>query len=225
MQITGILAIFGALIYAVGDVLLLAAKVNLDEYPKLQPYTKLLSDSEKMVVIPHNRLMQGALIGVFATPLMLAGHWQVFLGLEGGNEIMKLITFLLFAMASIIGAFVHGSFFYLGEYIHALNEVDDSSQPVIAEMIARHKKVLIIAYAPLLIFIFIASILFSMMVGTGSTLLPVWMAAINPVTLTIVWLVIKRVLSKFITDATEGAGFNIAFFAFFLMTTITLWNS
>jgi hypothetical protein len=62
------------------------------------------------------------------------------------------------------------------------------------------------------------------MVGTGLTHFPTWMAAVNPVTLTIVWLLLKKVLPRFINEATEGAGFNIAYFAFFLCTTLTLWN-
>jgi len=44
-----LLALLGAFLYAIGDVLLLASKVNIDEYPKLKPITKLLSDSEKMI--------------------------------------------------------------------------------------------------------------------------------------------------------------------------------
>ena len=91
-------------------------------------------------------------------------------------------------------------------------------------MISRHRKVLIITYAPLLIFVVIASILFSVMVSMGITHFPTWMVAVNPVTLTIVWMLLKRVLPQFIRDATEGAGFNIAYFVFFLCTTITLWN-
>jgi hypothetical protein len=130
----------------------------------------------------------------------------------------------LFGTASIIGAFVHGSFFYMGEYVHALNNVKDDSQDVIAKMIERHKKVLIITYAPLLIFIVIASVLFSILVATGKTEFPLWMAAVNPVTMTIVWMLGKRILPQFVRDWTEGAGFNIAYFAFFACTTITLWN-
>ena len=72
IQITGLLAILGAFAYAIGDVLLLASKVNLDEYPKLKPFAKLLSDAEKMVVLSPKRLTWGALIGVFATPLLLS---------------------------------------------------------------------------------------------------------------------------------------------------------
>lgn len=224
LQITGILAISGAILYAIGDVLLLASKASLDDYPKLKPFAKLLSSAERMAVLPPNRMIWGALIGVFSTPLVLAGFWQIYHGLTGASEVLVLTTILLFSIASIIGTFVHGTFYYMGEYVQALNKVDESSQAVIADMITRHRKVLIITYAPLLIFIPVASILFSVMVSMEDTLFPTWMAAINPFTMTIAWLLLKRVLPQFIRDATEGAGFNIAYLVFFLCTTITLWN-
>jgi hypothetical protein len=168
--------------------------------------------------------MWGALIGVFATPLMLVGYWQVYQGLGGADSWWALATAGLFGAASIIGAFVHGTFYYLGEYVHALNKIQDDSQAIVADMIGRHRKVLIVTYAPVLLFILIASILFSVLVASGGTSFPIWMAAINPVTMTVAWLLIKRVLPQFVHDWTEGAGFNIAFLAFFACTTITLWN-
>jgi hypothetical protein len=224
IQITGLLAILGAVIYAVGDVLLLASEVNLDEYPKLKPFAKLLSDAEKMVVLSPARMLWGALIGVFATPLILLGYWQVYQGLSGGNVWVVGATVGLFGIASIIGTFVHGTFYYMGEYVQALNQVEEKSQAVIVGMIERHKNVLIITYAPLLVFIIIASVLFSILVASGKTSFPIWMAGVNPFTLTVVWLVGKRILPQFVRDWTEGAGFNIAFMIFFICTTITLWN-
>ena len=224
LRITGLLALLGALLYAVGDVLLLASKASLDHYPKLKPYAKLLSDAEWMVVLPPDRMIWGALLGVFATPLVLAGFWQVYQGLNGANGTLTFITGSLFGVASVIGAFVHGTFYYMGEYVQALNKVEDSSQSVIAEMIARHRKVLIISYVPVLVLILAASILFSILVASGETAFPIWMAAINPVTMTIAWLLLKRILPQFVRDWTEGAGFNIAYLAFFACTTITLWN-
>ena len=223
-RITGLLALLGALLYAIGDVLLLASKISLDNYPRLKPFAKLLSDAEKMVVLPPSRMIWGALLGVFATPLVMSGFWQVYQGLEGANQTLTLVTALLFAIASVIGAFVHGTFYYLGEYVQALNKVEDSSQSVIAEMIARHRKVLIISYAPVLILILVASILFSILVASGRTAFPLWISAVNPVTMTLTWLAIKRFLPQFMRDWTEGAGFNIAFLAFFACTTLTLWN-
>jgi hypothetical protein len=224
LRITGLLSLAGAFLYAIGDVLLLAGKASLDDYPKLKPFAKLLSDAEKMVVLSPSRMISGALLGVFATPMVLAGFWQVYQGLNGANESLTLATGLLFATASVLGAFVHGTFYYMGEYIQALNKVEDGSQPVIADMIARHRKVLIITYAPVILLILIASVLFSILVASGKTAFPVWMAAVNPVTMTIAWLVIKRIFPEFIRDWTEGAGFNIAYLAFFACTTITLWN-
>ena len=200
LRITGLIALMGALLYAVGDVLLLASKASFEQYPRLKPFSKLLSDAEKMVVLPPNRMIWGALIGVFATPLVLAGFWQVYQGLNGADAALTLLTGLLFAAASVIGAFVHGTFYYLGEYVQALNKVGDESQAVIAEMIAQHRKVLLISYAPLLILIVIASILFSILVASGETTFPAWMAAINPVTMTIGWMLIKRFLPQFVRE-------------------------
>jgi len=97
-------------------------------------------------------------------------------------------------------------------------------QPVVADMIQRHRNVLIMTNAPVLIFIFLASILFSVLVASGKTLFPVWMAALHPVTLTILWLLLKRILPRFVRDYPEGAGFKIAFRSFFAHTTVTLWN-
>jgi hypothetical protein len=205
-------------------VLLLASKASLEDYPKLKPYAKLLSDAERMVVLSPNRLLWGALMGVFATPLVLAGFWQVYQGLRGANASLVLATVGLFGSASVVGAFVHGTFYYMGEYIQALNKVDEHSQTIIADMIARHRKVLIASYGPILFMIVMASALFSILVSIQNTAFPNWMAAINPVTMTLVWLIIKRILPRFIRDWTEGAGFNIAYMAFFACTTTTLWN-
>lgn len=224
IKTAGILALLGAFLYAIGDVLLLAGKANLDDHPKLKPFAKLLSDAEKMVVLSPRRMMWGALIGVFSTPLILVGFWQVYQGLSGANAWAVGATFGLFGTASVIGAFAHGSFFYMGEYVHALNSVKEDSQDVIARMIERHRKGLIITYAPLLIFIITASIMFSVLVWSGKTAFPAWMAAVNPVTMTIAWMLVKRLLPQFVRDWTEGAGFNIAYLAFFACTTITLWN-
>jgi hypothetical protein len=224
VRVTGILAMLAALLYGIGDVFLLAGKVNLDDYPKLKPYAKLLSDTERMVAFPFWRLAWGALLGVFATPLYLAGMWQIYHGLSPLGLNAALPPVLIWVVSAVIGAFVHGTFYFFGEYVQALNKVGDDSQHVIVGMIERHKKILIISYAPVLLLAVIASIWFSALVAFGGSRFPVWMAAVNPVTLTVAWLLSKRVLPGFIRDRLEGAGFNIAYFFFFLMTTITLWN-
>ena len=73
IRITGFLGMLAAILYAIGDVLLLAGRARIEDYPKLKPYEKLLSGAERMVALPFSRLAWGALLGVFATPLTLAG--------------------------------------------------------------------------------------------------------------------------------------------------------
>ncbi len=223
-RLSGLFAILGAILYAIGDVLLLASKVNLDQYPKLKPFAKLLSGAEIMVTLSPSRMIWGALLGVFATPLYIVGYWHMYQGLSGADTQAVLTTIGLFGIGSILGTFVHGTFYFMGEYIHALNDVSDDSQAVIVKMIERHKSVLIISYAPVLICIILASILFSILVASGTTAFPAWMTWVTPLTLTIVWLVGKRILPRFIRERLEGAGFNIAFTLFFVCTTITLWK-
>lgn len=224
ITLTGLFGIFGALVYSIGDVFLLASKAKLEDYPRLQPYKKLLSDAEKMVVLPWWRLIWGGLLGVFATPLILAGFWQVYRGLAPAGLSAALPPALLFACASVVGAFVHGSFIYLGEYVQALNRVSDDSQPVLAEMLSHHRKIMIITYGFLLGCILVASVWYSWVVATGSSAFPRWMAAVNPVTALIAWMLVKRILPRPIVERTEGAGFNIAYLIFFICTTLTLWK-
>jgi hypothetical protein len=49
------------------------------------------------------------------------------------------------------------------------------------------------------------------------------MAAVNPVTVIVAWLLLKRILPQQVTKYAEGAGFNIGFFLFFALMTIALW--
>ena len=119
LRITGLLALLGTLLYAVGDVLLLASKASLDNYPKLKPFAKLLSDAEKMVVLSPRRLMWGALLGVFATPFVIVGYWQIYQGFKSANATIAITTVSLFVIASVIGAFAMGRFtIWVNTFMH-----------------------------------------------------------------------------------------------------------
>ncbi len=223
IQTAGLLAVLGAFIYAIGDVLLLAGKANIADYPMLQPHAKLLSGIEKMVALSWRRMAWGGLLGVFATPLILGGFWLVYQGLASAGAWLALPPGLLFACATIVGAFVHGSFIYLGEYVQALNAVKSESQPVLLAMFNRHKQIMVITYGFVLGSIVVASIWYAVAVALGGTLFPRWMAAVNPVTTFLAWMLLKRLLPKAVTERTEGAGFNIAYLAFFVVATAVLW--
>lgn len=222
VHLTGLLAILGVLCYAIGDVLMLAAKANVADFPNLQPHLKLLSGTERMAGLPWWRLAGGGLIGVLITPVLVAGVWHLYYGLAPAGPWSAWPPVWLFAAGFILAPFVHGSFIYLGEYVQALNRVGADSQAVIVEMFKRYKQVLLVSYGTLGVCILIASLWFSVAVALGGTRFPHWMAAVNPLTMFAVWLVVRRLLPSLAAHV-EGAGFNIAFLLFFALTTITLW--
>jgi len=225
VRAAGLLGMMGAIVYTIGDVLMLAAQVNLNAYPNLKSYVKLLSGAERMVTVSSRRLMWGGLLGVFVTPLVIAGFWAMYQGLRPAGAVAALPPAVLLACASIVGAFVHGSFIYLGEYVRALNRLTGESQAVLIDMFQRHRTIMVIGYLFLGLCIVAASIWFSIVVGTQRTRFPAWMAFVNPVTTLLVWIGVRRLLPGRIGDWFEGAAFNIAYLIFFAFVTATLWQA
>ena len=223
LRTSGLLAALGALVYVIGDALLLASKASLADSFNLQAHPKLLSGAEKMVVLPWRRLIGGGLLGVFATLLVLPGFWLIFQGLVPAGLWLALPPVLFFVCASVIGAFVHGSFIYLGEYVQALNQVGAESQPVVARMLTHHRTIMAITYGFVAVCILVASIWYSTLVALGKTMFPAWMAVINPITVILAWLLLKRILPTRVRDVTEGAGFNIGYVVFFISITVAIW--
>ena len=222
VHLSGLFAIVGTLSYAIGDVLMLAVKADITNYPNLQPHAKLLSGTEKLVALPWWRLAWGGLVGVLATPLLVAGLWHLYYGLVPAGAWLAWPPVLLFGVSFILAPFVHGSFIYLGEYVQALNRVSAESQDVIIGMFRRFRQVLIISYGTLMVFALAAIIWFVLAVAQGDTLFPRWLAATNPLILLLLYFLVRRVGPK-LTERVDGAGFSIAYLAFFILTTATLW--
>lgn len=221
-QLAGLLAIVGVTLYAASDVFLLASRVNIANYPNLQPHVKLLSGAEHMVALPEWRRIWGGLLGVLVTPLVVAGLWPLFYGLAPAGPWAVWPVVVLFGIGIVLAPFVHGSFIYMGEYVQALNQLAPNEQPVIVELINRHKKILIASYGPIMLAMVLGSIWFSVAVALGGTLFPQWMAAVNPITALIAWFILRRLIPP-LAVWFEGAGFNIALLVFFAFVTATIW--
>jgi hypothetical protein len=176
-----------------------------------------------MAVLPWSRLAWGGLLGVFAAPLTLAGLWLVYYGLSPAGDWAALPPTLLFAVVTTIGPFIHGSFIYLGENVQLLYAVNDDARPLVIDVLTRQQTVMVICYAVLFACGIVASIWFSAAVALGYTRFPVWLAAINPVSVTLAWLALKRLLPQVVVNHTEGAAFNIAYVIFFALMTAALW--
>lgn len=231
VRLAGILAAVGALLYAISDVCLLAYEVGPREAPPaatkadLEPYAQpplSADDLLNLATLPASRLAWGGLLGVLATPLLLAGLWPLYHALRPAGSGWALAPTLLLAIALILAPFVHGSFIYIEQNAQVLARLPLEARPILGPAFQLQQRVLATTYAILLVAALLASILFSIVVAFFDTLLPVWMAAVNPVTMVIAFLLLKRLLPRQVTKYVEGAGFNIGFFFFFTLLTASL---
>lgn len=219
---SGIIVMAAACLFAVGDVLLLAGGFDPQRHPRLAGYVKQLSGMERMVSFSARRLLWGGLLGVFSSPFMLLGSWLLYYALSPAGWWGALPPAALLAASVVVGAFVHGSFIYLGEYIHLLDETDENAHPALFERILRHRQIMLITYGFLLAAWLVAWVWYAVEVASGLSLLPRWMAAVNPLTLTIAWIAVRRLLPR-LTAPLEGAAFNLASLAFYACLTVLLW--
>lgn len=232
IHLTGILAVIGALLYAVSDVLLLGYEVGKLQAPPaateadLEPFALSpfsARDLLNLAVLPASRLAWGGLLGVLATPLLIAGLWPLFNALRPAGLWWALAPTLLLAYAMILAPFVHGSFIYVEQNAQALAHLSAEARPVLGPIFRLQQQLLTRTYLVLLIALILSALLYSIVVLIFETLLPPWMAAVNPVTTSLVFLLLKRLLPRQLTRYVEGAGFNIGFFLFFVLLAINLW--
>lgn len=107
---------------------------------------------------------------------------------------------------------MHGSFIYLEQNAQALARLPAEARPQLGPTFKLQQRVLFGAYLVIAVPA-LAAVLFTFVAAMRDTLLSRWMAAANPVTMIVAWLLPKRPLPKQLTQYTEGAGINIGFFS------------
>jgi hypothetical protein len=230
LQIAGVVGMIGAVLYAIGDVLFLAPEAAA--HAERRPFPVDVSNDrilrrrapllEDLARLPYWRLRWGALLGVIGAPLTLAGLWMFYRSVLPAGPWLAVPPTMLLLAATVTGPFVHGSFAYVGETAQALYAADDRQRPLLVAMVRRQIVTIMIAYGPLMLAVIVASAWAAAAILTGRTRLPNWMAAVNPVTMTFAWLLVKMILPKRIAALLHGAGFNIAYLAWFAAVTVTL---
>jgi hypothetical protein len=230
LQIAGAVGMAGSVLYGLGDVLFLApeaaARAERRPFPVDVSNDRVLRRRvpllEELARLPYWRLRWGALLGVIGAPLTLAGLWMFYRSVSPAGPWLALPPTMLLLAATVTGPFVHGSFAYVGETVQALYEADERRRPMLVAMVRRQIVTIMIAYGPLMLAVIAASAWGGAAIATGRTRLPAWMAAVNPVTMTIAWLLVKTILPKRVAALLHGAGFNIAYFAWFAAMTLTV---
>jgi hypothetical protein len=106
LRVAGVVAMLGALLYAVGDSLLLAVESPAGEHPRLAAHAKRLGDMARLAALDPRRIAPGGLVGVLATPLVMAGWWLLE---DAAGRRWRPPPVLPFAAASVVGPSSAGS--------------------------------------------------------------------------------------------------------------------
>ena len=180
-----------------------------------EKYLYLLDRSPGDLLLGHN-------LGVFAILLQIAGFWAVGRGLAPGGRGAARAYFLVAAFAMAAGAAFHATFAPIGLALHGARAAgDDPARLAVIAGQARPAQLLLGTVA--LIAIATAALLFSAIVLRRRTAYPRWMAAVTPLTLSIVLGIAGRFAPP-LRLILVPCGINCAGAVFFLLATVALWS-
>jgi len=224
---SGIAGIAGSVGYAIGDVLLLGNSATAAEFPHLAKHvdTLLVQRSAVFLASSTGRLAAGALVGVFSTPLYLAGVWHIFLASKPGGPRWSVPPFLLLVIAMSTAPFVHGSFFYVAEILKTIGQVDGPAQTTLIALATRTTLWLFIAYGVVAVPALIGFAWLTIAIARGKTLYARWVAWANPLVCMVAASLIHRALPQPLAVLLSGAGLSLGLLAFFALSTAVLWNA
>jgi len=231
-RLAGIVTLFGAVLYTLADILLLAHNVGpLQRIPATAVdfratarWKRRARMLECMSKIPWRRLKVGGLLGVFMTPFVMTGAWVLYRALAPAGPGYAIPPAFLWLAAYPIGAFIHGSFIYVGSAVHDWNAAEGPQKTALGDTVHRMLRVMIVSYLVFGALALATSAAYAVAVLQGTTSLPRWMAAFNPILMTGVYVILaRRVIPLRIMKYVQGAGFNIVYIAFFALLLAHVW--
>jgi hypothetical protein len=232
IRLAGIITLIGAVLYTIADILLLAHHIG----PRQEiPSTAIdFENSERwkrragilttMSKLPWRRLVQGGLLGVCVTPLVMAGSWVLYNALAPAGPWLSVPVALLWLAAYPVGAFIHGSFIYYGGSVQAWNAAEGEFKTHMEDVVSRMTRVLISSYLIFFVLAIATSIWFAVAVALGGTALPRWMALLNPALMAGIYMILARkVIPLKVIKYVQGAGFNIVYIIFIALLLVFVW--
>jgi hypothetical protein len=232
VRLAGLVTLAGAVLYAFADVLILAHNVGplqaipatAIDFASSERWKRRTSMLTCMSRIPWKRLVAGGLLGVCMTPLVMTGAWVLYNALAPAGPWFSAPVALLWLAAYPIGAFVHGSFIYIGGTVQSWNLATGEIKEQLGDTVYRMMRVLVFAYLVFFALAIATSVWYVIAVLQGTTALPRWMAIMNPLLMTLVYMVLARkVVPLRIMKWVQGAGFNLVYILFFALLLAFVW--
>lgn len=210
IKLACIIALIAALVGAVADVLLL--------YNPAGGYET--GDYSFLLTISDTRLLAGSFLGVFFIPFEILGLVHIYKAIKPAGKIIYPIIFLG-VYAVFPGVAYHGTVGLTATFVKFSEQLPDTYKAFSVERLEYIKSL----FEPLGLALFVAfaivSLLFAYVVVFKKTHYRSWMALFNPLAIYVVFVLLYLVY-KPLGAILVPAGFNLAFFFFFLCSILAV---
>ncbi|MBX3255434.1 MAG: hypothetical protein KF862_14930 [Chitinophagaceae bacterium] len=212
-------AITVSVCWIVGDIFIVGYKPDPEDY-KL--FSVEYADKVDVDIAIHmlsgstERLMLGALIAALSAPLLLPAMWLVYQSFSDKKQWHAKLVYYLLLAGAVLSPFAHAAFFYVGEIYKAILHTDKAAHEYLLKTANSFVKILFIGWWSAIGVLALGWLAFTISVFMGKTVLPRWAGLFTPFLVTIYQHPIVEMLPEPARAALSGAGFNIAYFVFFV---------
>jgi len=228
LRLAGIAGIVGAILWTLGDALIIGAQAQPGDYPLvLQTYAGRVETDIAAMMLPSSeaRLAAGALVADIGVVFYLAGSWHLFRGLRPAGRAWAWPIFVLLLCGNAWSPLGHAGFYYLGMVYKTLLATPPDAHAALLDLGERFHHVLLIAWLMPVVTLGLALAGLGAAIALGRTAWPRWFALVaNPVSLVAIGMAIAYVSPEPVATWLDGAAFNLGWLVIYLLSTILLWN-
>ncbi|MCJ2184762.1 hypothetical protein MTR62_19010 [Novosphingobium sp. 1949] len=228
IRLSGLGAMAGAVLWALGDVLLVGGAARVEAYPLLlRDYAPRIPFGALplMLGLGEGRLAAGALIPNFAVPLYLLGSWHLWQGLRPAGGWLPGLAFALMLCGNAISPLGHAAFYYPAMVYALIPEVPVAAHGALLDLGARFDGMVRIAWLAAVLTVGAGVLLSSVVIARGGTAYPRKAALIlNPLVPLLVAGALMAVLPAPLSNWVYAGVLNVGFFVLYAVSTRLLWN-
>ena len=228
LRLSGVAGVIGALLWTIGDALIVGAKASAADYPLLfQTYAHAIEPHLAAATVSSSqaRLAAGALVADVGVVFYLAGSWHLLGGLRPAGRPWAWPVFALLVCGNAWSPLGHAAFYYLGMAYKTVLATPPAAHRVLLDLAADFHHVLRIAWLLPIVTLGLALLGLAAAIATGRTAWPRWFALVaNPVSLVLIGEAVPLILPEPAKTWLGGAAFNVGWLAVYLISTILLWN-
>ncbi|MEU0488812.1 DUF6796 family protein [Nocardiopsis sp. NPDC006139] len=228
LRLTGVAGVIGAIMWILGDVLLIGATASVADYPLvLDTYADRVDTEKAAMMLPSSetRLAAGVLVANVSVVFYLAGTWHLFRGLLPAGRWWAWPLFVLLLCGFAWTPLGHAAYYYIGMVYKTLLTTPSGAHEAILALGERFHEVLVIAWTLPIVTIGLALLGLGVRIALGGTAWPRWFVLVaNPVSLLAIGTAIASVSPEPVATWLSGAAFNLGLLVIYVLSTMLLWN-